>query len=316
MSSNDAAFFNIVVESQPGVQSLEVPDGWTTDAFLVRDVTVQVHIRPRQSDMAVGPPILTLHDVGQNAALAFGPFFANFRRSHPHIDAAGAHYHLTAPGHQPDEPDCGASVGFGVDDMVNAVLELIERVQMPRLVAFGIGLGGAILLQAAATKPKAFAGLVLISPVFHPATHFDRLSTTVEGFFSKNLSIGLTQRIKDRFFYRWLSDDTRESNYSVSQSLEEGLDRLNSRNVVRFFETDMWRTGVEQYVKDVKAKVMLITGKESSLREHTADLFSSFDPSTTSWLDIIDCGSLVHDEYPDKVAEAISLFLQGFTGYC
>ncbi|KAI0567231.1 NDRG family protein [Gracilaria domingensis] len=316
MSNHDAGFFNVVVESQPGVQTLEVPHDWTTDTFLVRDVTVQVHIRPRESGKTVGPPILTFHDVGQNAAIAFGPFFSNFRRVHPHIDTASAHYHLTAPGHLPDEPDCGANVGFGVDDMVSAVLELIDRMQIPRLVAFGIGLGAAVLVQAAATRPKAFAGLILISPVFHPATRFERLGTSVEGFFSKNLGFGLTQRTKDRFLYRWLSDDIRESNFSVSQSLEEGLDRLNSRNVLRFFETDMWRTGVEQCISDVKAKVLLITGKESALREHTADLFASFDPETTSWVDIIDSGSLAHDEFPEKVAESVSLFLQGFTGYC
>lgn len=308
--------FDLVVESQPGVQTLEVPPNWTTDTFIVRDVTVEVHIHPRQSTMTTGPPILTFHDVGQNAAIAFGPFFSNFRRTHSHIDAASAHYHLTAPGHMPDEPECGSSVGFGMDDMVKAVLDLLDRVQVPRCVAFGIGLGGAILIQAAATRPKAFAGLVLISPVLHPAPRWDRISTTFEGFFSKNLGMGLTQRMKDRFFYRWLSDDTRESNFSVSQSLEEGLDRLNTRNLLQFLETDMWRTGVVEYISKVKAKVLLITGKDSSLREQTADLFSSFDPSNSSWLDVADCGSLAHDEFPDKVAESVSLFLQGFTGYC
>ncbi|PXF46609.1 Protein NDRG3 [Gracilariopsis chorda] len=192
--------FDLVVESQPGVQTLEVPPNWTTDTFIVRDVTVEVHIHPRQSTMTTGPPILTFHDVGQNAAIAFGPFFSNFRRTHSHIDAASAHYHLTAPGHMPDEPECGSSVGFGMDDMVKAVLDLLDRVQVPRCVAFGIGLGGAILIQAAATRPKAFAGLVLISPVLHPAPRWDRISTTFEGFFSKNLGMGLTQRMKDRFF--------------------------------------------------------------------------------------------------------------------
>lgn len=316
MAVGEEPDFDLVVESEPCTLHFEIPRGWTTDTVIARGVTAEIHIQPDNPTTARAPAILTFHDVGQNGAIAFAPFFANFRRSHPHIDSAMAHYHLNAPGHLPNAPDCDTQTSFDLVDIVNSVLELIERLQIKSVVAFGIGLGGAILTQAAALNPKAFLGLVLISPVLQPAAQWERLGSSVEGFFAKNLGYGLGRRVKDRLMARWLSDDSRESNHAVCQSLEDGLDRLNACNVLKFLEVDMWRTGVEHHVKDVKAKVLLITGKESSLREQTADVFSTFNPSTTSWLELPGCGSLTHDERPEKVVESVSLFLQGIPGYC
>lgn len=199
--------------------------------------------------------------------------------------------------------------------MVKAVLETIDRLQITRAIGIGVGLGAAILLRAAEKRPRVFGGLILISPVFHAAAAWERVTTSAEGFFSNTMGLGLSHHVKEKFLHRWLSNAAREENHSVAQVLEDALDKLNAKNVTRFVVAGTYRSGCQEIVKGIKGKVLLITGKESNLRYHTDDVFADFDPAMTSWLDLQECGSLPHEEHPDSVAEAISLFLQGFSGY-
>lgn len=159
-------------------------------------------------------------------------------------------------------------------------------------------------------KPARFAGLVLISPLIYAATTVEKMTVAADALFTRQLGFGLTRRAKDRFLVRWLSDESRETNFALVQSLEEGLDRLNSSNITRMLSVDVWRDDISQDVGKI-GRCLLVTGKESSVRWHVADCYGEFKAQTTSWLDMMSAGTLVHEEHTEEVATALALFLQG-----
>lgn len=307
--------FNLVVEAVGASTTLLPPPGWESNQHKVGSLTIDAHTRlPTTPSYALGAPILTLHDVGLNAGTCFGPFFAFCRTSPSHcaeIDAAAAHFHLTAPGHAPDAQTLPATEQLDVSTLVSGVEDVLDRFELRRVVGFGVGLGAAALLRAALKRPKAFAGLVLISPVIAASGVAERVAVGVDGLFTQKLGFGLSRRAKDRFLHRWLSDSSRESNFSLVQNVEDGLDRLNASNLLRLLAADTWRDDITAKLGEVKARLLLVTGKDSALRYHTAEAFALFDAANTSWLDVADSGSLVHEEHPDQVARSVSLLLEG-----
>lgn len=310
--------FNLLVETTGASTLLLPPPGWESTQHIVGSLTVDVHTRlPSTTSHATGPPLLTLHDVGQNAGTSFGPFLAFCRTQQTlsaHLAAASAHYHLTAAGHAPDAADLPAMQVVDVPGLVADVAQVLQRLAVGRAVGLGVGLGAGVLLRVAAVQPKAFAGLVLVSPVLLAGGFAERAAVAVDGVFARQLGLGLSRRAKERFLGRWLSEKAREENVGLVQSLEEGLDRLNAGNLVRLLAADCWRDDVSGQLKDVRARLLVVTGKESALRYHTEECFGLFDAGNVSWLDVADCGSLVHEERGDKVAEAFALLLEGLGG--
>lgn len=307
--------FEVVVEHQGNAAAFDVPDGWTYEEHVVNDVVVQAIAPNRAHTRALGFPIITFHDIAMNAPLCFSTFFSYCRTSGicPQLDAAYAHYHLTAPGHLPDAATAPTSTSFEIDALAKTVVEVIERFQLRRVIGIGFGVGSTILTQAALALPKVVAGLVLVCPLFYAATFIERAFTSVDAYYTRG--VGLGRRTKDRFLERWLSQETRDSNFDLTQAVEDELDRLSTPNMARFVLAEVRRPDLAGKVGQLQSKVMLVTGKESPLRFHTDDAFSSFNPENVSWLDVADKGSFVLEEAPERVARGLSLYLQGFPEY-
>lgn len=309
MSADDSAETPFVLIDPATEQSILMPPtGWAVSTHQVNNFSVVVHQRPRSNTSAI-PPILTLSDVGNNSD-SLAPFFSTCRAGTcPEIDAASAHIHLTLPGHQPAAPLLPASESIDIDRLVNTIAQVMDRFELTKIIALGVGLGAAVLLRAAIKDPTKFAGLVLISPLIYASSTFERLGVATDAMFTRQLGLGLRRSTKDRFLTRWLSDDSRAENFALVQSVEEGLDRLNPGNVSKMVSVDVWRDDVSQMVGKI-GRCLLVTGKESSLRWHVNDCFGNFNGEYTSWLDIQGSGSLVHEEHAEQVAESLALFLQ------
>ena len=306
--------FGVAVEPVGASSALHIPVGWKSTSHRIGPAHIDVHTHPTPTNKSLHPPIITVHDVGMNAASCFASFFA-FCRSPaaacPELDSASAHYHLTAPGHEPDARTLPQEDGLDIESLVTLVLAVIDRYSLTRAIGFGVGIGAAVLVRAALRRNDVFAGLILISPLLEPSGVLEKVSVGADGMLSRGFGLGLSRRTKDRFMCRWLKDDSREENPTLVQSLEDGLDRLNPANLTRLLAADSWRDDVSAELKKIKAKVLVVTGKESALRHHAAEAFHLFNPELSSWLDVHECGSLVHDEYPEQMAQSLSLFMQG-----
>lgn len=309
----DQPRLGLVIASSTAESNFPAPLGWRVSSHVVEPLTFETHTSPRSDP---GPAIITFSDVGQSET-AFAPFFQYCRQEDacPQLELASVHYHTCFPGHFTDSPSLSPSDDSSLDAIVQAISTLIDFYQINRLVGLGIGLGGTMLLRANAKHPKIFSGLFLISPIIAPASIIERVTQTADDLVSSSLGLGLTRRVKDRFIARWVSDSTREHLFSAVQILEEDLDRRNPTNVTKMLSQEAWRGDSSQCIEKVTSRVMLATGKESQLRYHVNDAFELFDPKQSTWLDLAETGSLVHDEMPDQLGQALSLFLQTISGF-
>lgn len=313
--------FDIVVESAARTEEIFAPPpGWASEVLSYEPLTVRAHTNPTVStytDAKTRPPpsILTVPDVGLGDS-TFSAFFQFCRRDGAcrELQLAPAHYHACLPGHEQNAPNLASSSDVSMGAIVGALSQMLAQQDVSRVIGVGIGLGATALLRAASAAPERFAGLVLISPVFEATALSERVSHGAETALARQLGFGLSRRTKDRFLYRWLSDSMIEANASSSTALEEELDHRNPNNVLRILAEDTWREDASSLIKDIRSRVLVVTGKESSLKYHSDNHFAEFDPANSSRLDIVDAGSLIHDEAPDKLAQSLSLFLRG-TGF-
>lgn len=312
----DEVAFDLAVGGDASSAVFPLPMDWYSESEYVGDMHVTA-IRPNPGTSAElranGLPLVTLHDVGLNAQACFASFFscAHNGEACPEVYSASAHYHLTAPGHTPGAPSLGASAsGRTFESLADSVVEVLERFHVRRAIGIGAGAGASVLLHAALARPNVLQGLVLVSPLLQASGYAERGVAALNSATTRGLGLG--RRAKDRLLTRWLSPQALDENHDLVTTFDDTLDRLNVQNMMRFMEAEAWRTDLASKLSDIKAKVLLVTGKESPLRIHTADCFSMFDPARTSWLDVEAASSLVMEEHPERVAKALRLFLQGF----
>jgi pimeloyl-ACP methyl ester carboxylesterase len=313
------ADFGVVVEDRGHTPTFSLPADWSCEQHSLADLNVTV-VAPvpgtAAAHAAYGLPLMTFHDVGLNAATCFASFFAYAHRGGacPVLYNATGHYHVTAPGHglgAPDLPPESSYLTF--EELAQRVRKVVEHFKLKRVIGLGVGAGASVLVHAALELKREFAGLILVSPLFEASGYIERGLALINMPYLRGLGVG--PRDKDRFLARWLAPETIETNHDLVAALDENLDRVNVKNVVMFMHAESWRSGLRQRLSSLQSKVLLFTGRESPLRFHTADCYSIIDPSRVSWIDITGGGSLVLEEFPDRVATGISLFLQGFGMY-
>lgn len=302
----------VLIDSATPSPLLTPPPTWTTSTHIISPLSLLVHQHP-PSTTSLLPPLLTLPDVATNSS-TLSSLFALARTSAvcPELDATAAHYHLNWPGHLPDDPLLSPDAPIEIPNLVQTIDELFDRFQLTKVIALGVGFGANIFLRAAMKNPTRFAGLILISPVIYAATTLERIGFAADALFTRQLGLGLSRRAKDRLIDRWLSYDSKETNFSLVQTIEEGMDRLNPANISKILLVEMWRDDISADVAKI-GRCLLVTGKESSLRWHVNDCYGEFKAETTSWLDVASAGTLVHEEDAEKVAGSLSLFLQGIS---
>lgn len=308
---DEDGLFEVVVETRGTSAAFELPAGWRSENHVVHDFDVQVVYPLHSTKARARSAIVTLHDIGMNAPMCFGPFFSYCRATGGclELDTAHAHYHLSAPGHLPDSPPKTSGTSFEITDLARGVLAVLERFELRRVVGLGFGVGAAVLCQAALESTTgAFAGLIAVSPVLYSAGIWERTFSTADALAAQGLGLG--RRAKDKFLERWLAMETRDSNHDLVQAIEDELDRMCPANVAGFLSAEARRPDLSTKLRSLP-KTLLITGRESPLRHHVEEGFSQFDPTKVTWLDVMEKGSFVHEEAPERVAKALALYLQG-----
>lgn len=318
--SDDFDDFQVTVEQHGATPLFALPKDWTSEDREVAGLTVTV-VAPTPGTAAFsaahGVPLVTFHDVGLSASTCYAPFFTYCQASGtcPEVYASAAHYHITAPGCMPDaatlpaEPPAATLTELGA--AVNAAM---AELGVRRAVGLGTCAGANVMFEAARAAPRVWAGLVLESPFFYASGYLERARSVTDGLFLRGLGLG--GRVKERFLQRWLAPATLEDNSELAGTLDASLDRLNVENVGRYMQAEAWREAIVPYLRNgIRAKVLLVSGRESYSRAGCEECFSQFDPEHTSWLDVPDVGGLVHAEAPDQVAQSLKLFLCGFGRY-
>lgn len=115
-------------------------------------------LRLHYLDEGSGPVVLWLHGSGPGAS-----GFSNFKGNFPaFVEAGYRNIVLDLPGFgRSDKPD---DVQYHLEFFVSCVVDLLERIDVPRCTVLGNSLGGAIALGMALLKPALIEKLILLAP--------------------------------------------------------------------------------------------------------------------------------------------------------
>ena len=115
-------------------------------------------LRLHYLDEGSGPVVLWLHGSGPGAS-----GFSNFKGNFPaFVEAGYRNIVLDLPGFgRSDKPD---DVQYHLEFFVSCVVDLLERIDVPRCTVLGNSLGGAIALGMALLKPALVEKLILLAP--------------------------------------------------------------------------------------------------------------------------------------------------------
>lgn len=276
------------------------------------------------------PAILTYHDIGLNSDTCFGGFFAH--RDVRSVMDNFCVYHLNALGHQRGAPTLPQGLGFTptnasryvyptMDELAKMVFSVVEDFRIKSFIGFGVGAGANILCRFALMYPEKVDGLILVNGYASTAGWSEWAYQKWNAWYLK--SGQLTQAVEDYLLWHWFGTRTMQTEGDLLALYTNYMKSLNPVNVGLFISSYIKRTDLKitreldpskkRAVNNFRCPVMLLAGEDSPHLDETIDMNGRLDPTNSTWMKF-DCGGMLFEEVPDRVCEAIQLFLQGM-GY-
>lgn len=131
----------------------------------------------------------------------------------------------------------------------------------------------------------------------------------------------MTQFCEDHLLHHFFGKINESTNLDLFTIVRDQLREIkHPRNLAMFIESFSKRSAIkisrpalgDKSPTTLKCGVLVITGDHSPALDETVNLNSKLDPSNSTWIKISGASSLVLEEQPTKVANAIVLFLQGY----
>jgi len=272
------------------------------------------------------PVIITYHDLGLNYVSNFQAFF-NFPEF-KELSAGFPIFHINAPGQEDGAPTLPADYEYpSMEQLAEQVQEVINHFKIVKYIGIGVGLGANVLTRHSLAYPERVECLMLVNNVITKAGWVEW------GYQKRNVShmrtTGITQQVQEYLLWHHLGDDYEERAHDLLQVYKDYFaHNVNSANLAGLVEQHIWRSEIplsrDNYstlgslVKGnmLQAPVLNLVGihAASAVIEGTVTFNGSLNPTKTSWIKIQDA-AMVLEETPDKVTQALRLFLQG-QGFC
>lgn len=266
------------------------------------------------------PAILTYHDLGLNYISNFQAFF-NFSEMRVLLENFCV-YHVNAPGQEEGAAAFPEDYEYPtMEELAAQLMFVLTHFGLRSVIGIGVGAGGNILARFALNNPDKMEALVLINVV---STQAGWIEWGYQKLNARHLrSKGMTQGVLDYLMWHHFGRGTEERNHDLVQVYRNYFEhRVQPGNLALFIDSYIRRTdlnmtrSLEPNKKEcltLSMPVMNITGALSPHMDDTVTLNSRLDPTNSSWMKISDCG-MVLEEQPNKISEALRLFLQGL-GY-
>jgi len=320
---------------------------WESRSVIVQEDTVltphgNVHVAIQGS---VGKPaIITYHDIGLNHTTQFQGFF-----NYPDMQTLLKHfsvYHINAVGQEdgaaplPQIDTASPADGQLNDAMTGEGQQLLERYQYPTMdelaetvghvldfysiksvMGLGVGMGANVLCRFAMTNPKRVTALIILNTC-------GTQSGWVEWGYQK-----LSNRYLQKYGMNSFTQDYLVWHHFGYKTMEENLDLVNfyrdtlmknvqPYNLALLVEAYVWRSDLGlnrdgasgNDAKKIDCPVMNVVGDNSPHIDDSMWFNGRLNPTKSNFVKFSDCGGMVLEEVPQKMSEALLLFLQGL-GY-
>jgi len=269
------------------------------------EVRVKVAI---QGDPKSYACFLTLHDIGMNPQSQFGSLM-NCELFEP-LRSKFCSVHISVPGMEASDSAVQAGCYPTMDQMAEMIPYIIERFGLKRIFLFGVGVGANVFLRYCLNDQSKIEGCIFVNPVFSQQTWGDYFHAKVFG----------TSTGPDFLnWYHFRNDLISDMLKDCKEAHQQAFQKLNQNNLKEFVEAVNKRTAInlvrtELGKSNLRVPSILFVGDASPFNEDTAELNSRLNPSITTFVKMADAGSMILEQQPMKVAEALILYLKGL-GY-
>ncbi|XP_054715097.1 protein NDRG3-like [Uloborus diversus] len=318
MTSEDAELRNIELQF-PLMRNMSRSDNNCTqeDRIVTDTGTMVVAVHGDRNK----PAIFTYHDIGLNHVSNFLAFFN-------HIDTrvlmqSFCVYHINAPGQEEDSTTLPNMFTFPtMDQLADMLTAVMEHYGLKHFIGFGVGAGANILARFALMYPHFVDGLFLINCPSTAAGWTEWGYQKLNTMYLRNS--GMTSSTQEYLMWHHFGKTTENRNYDLMQLFRHHFNKsVNPYNLALFIDTFIRRTDLQivretdpskqKSVRNFRCHVLLMSGAFSPHLEDTVTMNSRLDPTNSTWMKLSDCGMPL-EERPNKVCEALYLFLQGL-GY-
>ena len=239
-------------------------------------------------------------------------------------------YHINAPGQEQGAALIPADMPYPTMEQLSEVVEYVcHNYGISSCIALGSGLGANILARLAWRRPKLVEGLILINCDIQKAGWLEWGYHKVS---MKNLGKATVLPDPALEFLIWYHFGKADNDPSISKSrlassLKQYLqNNLWPANLAKLLDSYMKRTPLKLSreiaangktlhgaTRTLKMPVLNMVGEHNPHVDATVVLNGKLDPAKCSWMKIRKAG-MVLEEPPEKVSEAVKLFIQGL-GY-
>lgn len=263
-------------------------------------------------------PFLTYPDLGLTSTAQFHNFF-NFVDNEPLMDSFCA-YHINPLGQEEGASTLASNYPYPTcDQLADTILDVVNFFKLKSVICFGIGLGANILARFALIHPDLVNGVVLINCV---STKCGWVEWGYQKWSSWYLSSGkYTEFTNNYLLWHHFGYQTWEKNHDLVETYNHIFSKINPQNLSLLINSYIGRTdlGIERNEQNTnkfnfKCSVLNVMGDESPHDDDVIDTNGRLDPTKSSFIKFADCGGMVLEEQPAKMAEAVRHFLQGL-GY-
>lgn len=266
--------------------------------------------------------IVTFPDIGLNSITQYHGFF-NFVDNEPVMQSFCV-YHINALGQEDNAPSLPSNYPYpSCDQLAETILDCVNFFKLKDVICFGIGMGANILARFALLHPDLVRAIVLINCV---STKSGWIEWGYQKWSNWYLSSGqLTEFTKNYLLWHHFGYESLEKKHDLMETYSRIFSRVNPVNLGLLVSSYISRTdlGIERndYENQPRAKkfnfkcdILNVMGDDSPHDEDVIETNSRLDPTKTSFVKFADCGGMVLEEQPAKLAEAFRHFLQGL-GY-
>merc|ERR1711953_842786 len=266
------------------------------------EVRVKVTV---QGDPSSRASFLTMHDMGMTYDSQFSTL-VNCELFDP-IRSKFCICHINIPGLESGSADIHTGCYPTLDQMAEMIPYIVEKFKLKRIYLFGVGVGSNIFLRYMLNDQSKVEGLIFANPLFsqQPWSGY---------FWNKVIGMGTSYDILNDYHFN--NDYNTENCIDVYQAHQQNFKSFHPANLRELITTVDQRTAInlvrtEMGKSNVRVPSLLLVGDSSPFNEDAAELNSGLNPSITTFAKLQDAGSMILEQQPMKVAEAILLFLKG-----
>jgi pimeloyl-ACP methyl ester carboxylesterase len=233
-------------------------------------------------------------------------------------------YHVNPLGQEQGAPSLPINYPYPTcEQLADTILDVMNFFKLKSVICFGIGLGANILSRFALIHPEMVEGLILINAV---STKCGWIEWGYQKWSSWYLSSGkYTEFTNNYLLWHHFGYKTWENNHDLIETYNHVFSKINPQNLSFLINSYIGRTDLnierntnfndqKKMLFNFKCPVLNIMGDMSPHDDDVIDFNGRIEPANSSFIKFQDCGGMVLEEQPAKMAEAMRHFLQGL-GY-